>query len=316
MRAMAALLVAVQESVAAGYERVLLDAERLAHSKRRNAGSVAARALRCLAEALEVSCMVAGPPPSDLWRRAHALAKSARSHFEPTATVIPGLTLDAEKIYKGLLALAAAQPEGFSPGEIALAERVPRQFSAAVNLLPAAAPKEEGSWYWVDSSRDMGPVPPNRRIPPDHGDLLYCSFQLLARLLSEQVSALEGGMPAGNLRLPERAAGHGGIAALKRLQAHWAHPPHRQHPAATTTSARRSVVGLTELWQLLEHGEAPEGAEAGATAHDRVDGAQRKSLRLCRDACCRRSGRAGAGQRHCPCGRRRTSRGASASCAG
>ena len=264
LRAMAALLIAVHESIAAGYERVLLDTERLAHSRRRNAASVAARALRSLAESLEASCMVAGPPPSGLWRRAHALAKSARSHFEPTATVIPGLSLDAEKIYKELLALAAAQPEGFSPGEIALVSEYLTHFSAAVNLLPSPPSEEEGSWYWVDSSRDMGPVPPNRRIPPDHGDLLYCSFQLLARLLGEQVSALEGGMPAGNLRLPERAAGQGGIAALKRLHAHWSHPPHRQHPRRHNNFRAQVCVGLNELWQLLERGEAPEGTEAGA----------------------------------------------------
>ncbi|MCZ7654398.1 MAG: hypothetical protein M5R42_09145 [Rhodocyclaceae bacterium] len=108
LRAMAALLIAVHENVAAGYERVLLDAERLAHSRRRSAGSVAARALRSLSEALETSCMVACPTPSDLWRRAHALAKSARANFEPTATIIPGLSFDAEKTYKGLLALAAS----------------------------------------------------------------------------------------------------------------------------------------------------------------------------------------------------------------
>lgn len=262
LRAMAALLIAVHENVAAGYERVLLDAERLAHSKRRSAGSVAARALRSLSEALETSCMVACPTPLDLWRRAHALAKSARAHFEPTATIIPGLSFDAEKTYKGLLALAASQPEGFSPGEVALASEYLAQFSAAVNLLPSPPPQDEGSWYWVDSNRDMGPVPPNRRIPPDHGDLLYCSFQLLARLLSEQVSALEAGMPAGNLRLPERAAGNGGIAALKRLQAHWTHPPHRHHPRRHNNFRAQVCVGLTELWKLLEKGEAPEGAEA------------------------------------------------------
>jgi hypothetical protein len=207
---------------------------------------------------------VACPTPTDLWRRAHALAKSARAHFEPTATIIPGLSFDAEKTYKGLLALAASQPEGFSPDEVALASEYLAQFSAAVNLLPSPPPQDEGSWYWVDSNRDMGPVPPNRRIPPDHGDLLYCSFQLLARLLSEQVSALEAGMPAGNLRLPERAAGHGGIAALKRLQAHWAHPPHRHHPRRHNNFRAQVCVGLTELWKLLDKGEAPESAEACA----------------------------------------------------
>ncbi len=260
LRAIAALLVTVQEGIAAGYERVLLDAERLAHNKRRPPSLVAARALRCLVEALESSYMVAGPTPSDLWRRAHVLARTARTYYEPAATMIPSLSLDAERIYKGLLALAAAQPEGFSPEEIALASAYLAQFSAAVNLLPAPPTEEEGSWYWLDGSRDMGPVPPNRRIPPDHGDLLYCSFQFLARLLGEQVSALEAGMPAGNLRLPEGAAGPGGIAALKRLQAHWAHPPHRQHPRRHNNFRAQVCVGLTELWQLLERGEMPEGA--------------------------------------------------------
>lgn len=261
MRAMAALLVSACLGIAASYERVLVDADRLAHSKRRNPATVAARALRGLAEALEVCCMIAGPPPPDLWRRAHVLAKAAKDHYEPTATVIPGISLDADKIYKGLLGLAAAQPEGFSPREIALACDYLGQFSAAVSLQPS--PQEEGTWYWVDVSRDMGPVPPNRRIPPHHGDLLYCSFQLLSRLLGEQVSALESGMPAGNLRLPERAAGQGGIAALKRLQAHWAQPPHRHHARRPNNYRAQVCIGLSELWHLLEHGDAPEGTEAG-----------------------------------------------------
>ncbi|MBS3917025.1 MAG: hypothetical protein KGZ31_04975 [Sulfuritalea sp.] len=264
LRAMASLIIAVHESVAAGYERVLLDTDRLVQGKRRTVSTVAARALRSLGEVLETSCMVSGPAPPDLWRRAHALAKSAREHFEPAATVIPGLSLDAEKNYKGLLALAAAQPEGFSPNEIALASEYLALFSAAVNLLPATPPQDEGSWYWLDCSRDMGPVPPNRRIPPDHGDLLYCSFQLLARLLGEQISALESGMPAGNLRLPERATGHGGIAALKRLQEHWARPPHRQHSRRHNNFRAQVCVGLNELWHLLEKGEAPDGTEASA----------------------------------------------------
>ncbi|CAG0929748.1 MAG: hypothetical protein EFKGCFLK_01986 [Rhodocyclaceae bacterium] len=264
LRATASLLIAVHLNVVAGYEHALQDPARLALSKRRNAASVAARALRSLAAALDTCFMVASPPPTDLWHRAHALARSARAHFEPTATVIPGLSLDPENLYKGMLALAAAQPEGFSPVEVALASDYLAQFSAAVSLLASPPKEDEGSWYWVDGSRDMGPVPPNRRIPPDHGDLLFCSFQMLARLLSEQIAALENGMPAGNLRLPERAAGPGGIAALKRLQTHWAQPPHRQHARRHNNFRAEVCVGLSELWQLLESGEAPAGAESGA----------------------------------------------------
>lgn len=264
-RAMTTLLISSLEGIAAGYERILLDTARLANSKRRHPGTVAARALRSLAEAMETSCMVSAPPPTNLWRRTHALARLARKHFEPTTTMIPSITLDAERIYKGLLAIAASQPEGFSPSEILLASEYLNHFSAAVviQLLPPS--EDDGSWYWVDTGRDAGPVPPTRRIPPDHGDLFYCSFHLLARLLGEQITALEGGMTAGNLRLPERAAAHNGHAALKRLQSHWSKPPHRQHPRRHGNSRAQVCIGLTELWQLLERGEAPEGAEAGMT---------------------------------------------------
>lgn len=262
LRAMTTLLITVYENVAAGYERLLAEASRLAFSKRRHPSVVAAHALHCLAQAFETSSMMTSPPPADLWRRAHALAKSAREHFDPDATAIAGPSLDAEKIYKGILALAAAQPEGFAPDEVALASDYLIQYSGTVSL-QSTQPVEEEFWYWIDGARDIGPMPPNRRIPPNHGELLYCSFQLLARLLGEQIAALESGMPAGNLRLPDGAAARSGHATLKRLQTHWAAPPHRQHPRRHNNFRAQVCIGLSELWQMLEHGEAPAGAEAG-----------------------------------------------------
>lgn len=255
---MASLLISAYEQVAAGYEHLLAEASRLAFSKRRHPAVVAAHALHSLTQAFATSSMMSSPPPADLWRRAHILARSAREHYDPDATVVSGTPHDPEKIYKGLLALAAAQPEGFSPGEIALASDYLAQYSGTVSL-QSTQPEEEGSsWYWVDSNRDSGPMPPNRRIPPDHGELFYCSFQLLARLLGEQISALEAGMPAGNLRLPDGAAANGAHATLKRLQQHWSSPPHRQHPRRHNNFRAQVCVGLNELWQLLEQGASPE----------------------------------------------------------
>jgi hypothetical protein len=264
LRQLVAALVDIHGRVAAGYERVLRDSgESLAHNRRRNPAIVAARALHSLNEQIEANCMVAAPPPAETWRRAHLLAKMAREHYEPEATVIPGVKVDPEKTYKAMLALAAAQPEGFTPGEIALISDYLLQFSAAVELLKPTAEDGDSGVFWIDTARDAGPVPPSRRVPPQHGDLLYCSFQRLARLLGEQISALEAGMPAGNLRLPEHAAGHAGRAALKRLQAHWMAPPQRKLPRRHNNYRARLCIGLTELWQLLEHGDVPEGLDAG-----------------------------------------------------
>ncbi len=259
LRAIALSLVGAHERIASGYERLLGDSERLARSQRRNAPTVIARALRCLAEALATCHMAAGPPPANLWRRAHALAKSARGFYEPTATVIPGLPLDAEKIYKGLLALAAAQPEGFTPSEIALAAEYLDHFSASVNLLPAP-PADEEAWYWIDTARDRGPLPSSRRIPAKHGELLFCSFRLLARMLGEQIAALEGGTPAGNLRLPESAGAVGALVALKRLQSHWSDPPRRHTARRRNHFHARICIGLDNMRRLL----APEGAPGTA----------------------------------------------------
>lgn len=264
LRNMAASLIEAHGRVAAGYERVIKDAgDRLAHNKRRSPAVIAGRALRSLGEQYETSCMAATSTPPDLWHRAHALARTAREHFEPTSTVVPGVSLDAENGYKAMLALAAAQPEGFAPAEIALASDYLAHFSAAVEILPATPGEGDGTWYWVDTERDMPPVPPGRRVPPHHGELLYSSFQRLARLLGEQITALEAGMPPGNLRLPEHAAGHAGRCALKRLQAHWSSPPHRQHTRRHNNYRAQVCIGLTDLWHLLEHGEAPEGVQAG-----------------------------------------------------
>lgn len=257
VRAMAALLISANDGIATGYERILGQADRLMPSKRRTPATAAARALRCLGEALQTCYLIAYPLPVGLWRRIHSLAQQSQVRFEPTATVIPGVSLDGEKIYREILALAAIQPEGFTPAEILLAVDYLNHYAAAVNILPDVPDDGETVWYWLDSALDTGPQPSSRRIPPEHGALIRCSFRLLARLLGEQVSALEAGIPAGNLRLPESAAAPGSIAALKRLQAQWARPPQRHFPRRSHFTQAQACVGLDDLWQLLEKGEAP-----------------------------------------------------------
>ncbi len=257
LRAIATALIAIHGQVASGYERVLRDAGgRLAGNKWRNPSVVAARALRCLSEQFEISCMVSAATPPDLWHRAHTLARASRDYYEPEITVVPGVSIDAEKIYKAMLALAATQPEGFSPQEVALTCAYLTQFSAAVEIL-REAPVEGTGWYWIDLTRDNGPTPQGRHIPPVHGEILYCSFRRLARLIGEQLSALNTGMPAGNLRLPQHADGHSGRCALKRMEAHWTEPPQRKLSRRHNNDRVQICIGLTELWKMLDQGEAP-----------------------------------------------------------
>ncbi len=270
LRAIATALIEIHAQVASGYERVLQDAGgRLAHNKWRNPSIVAARALRSLSEQFETSCMVAVPTPPDLWRRAHTLARAARDYYEPETTVVPGVSLDAEKIYKAMLALAATQPEGFSPQEVALACAYLAQFSTAVDIL-RESPAEHSDWYWVDLTQDTGPTPQGRHMPPAQGEILYCGFRRIARLIGEQIVALEAGVPAGNLRLPEHAAGHAGRCALKRMQAHWIEAPQRKRSRRHNNDRAQICIGLNDLWQILDQCDAPMGLESAARSETRI----------------------------------------------
>lgn len=254
--------------VAAGYERVLgALPDQMAHSVRRNPAIVAARGLSCLADQIAACWMSGAPAPADSWCRAHRLARQARKQPDLESTVIPGIRLDAERIYKSLLALAVAQPEGFAPGELSLAREYLAQFSGAVDLGgPASEVSHEGA-HWIDLDQDRGPTPPNRRIPPEHGELLFCSCERLGRLLGEQIAALEGGMAAGTLRIPERSAERTGRATLKRLQAQWSNVPQRRHLRRPSDARAQLCVGLDELWQMLETGAPPPPGITSGPSH-------------------------------------------------
>jgi len=265
LRAKAALLIELHGQVTTGYERVLQQAdERLTKNKRRNPSIVAARALRSLSAQLDASCLVAAPPPSNLWLRAHHLARIASETFDPEIKVSPAIQLDADKLYKGMLALAAAQPRGLSPSEVALTCDYLTQFAVAVETQAQAPEKTEDGWegwYVVNTEQDTGPVAPNRHELSQDKKQLFCSFQRLARLLGEQISALESGMPAANLRLSEHAASPAGICALKHLQTHWKTPPLRKSMRRAINYRAEVCIGLDDLWKLIDQGITPANTD-------------------------------------------------------
>ncbi|MFZ5464603.1 MAG: hypothetical protein ACOZB1_13975 [Pseudomonadota bacterium] len=266
VRAVAEGLQEINGLLARGYVRVMDDIDgRLVRNKRRNPVVIAARALKNLANQLHTSICIASPPPAELWLRAHQLYRTASRHGnEDKDAPLPGSTIDAEVIYKGMLAQAAAQPEGFSPAESALLQAYLQRHAPMVDLFTERPADGSASWYWLDTERDAGPVPSNRRIiPQNHGSLLFVSCVRLARHLEEHLTVLGKGASLSDLKLPDVLPQQAAVGFLRRVQQHWSSPPHRHFSRRQHNYRAHLCVGLDDLWHLLHSGKAPAGTGIG-----------------------------------------------------
>ena len=208
------------------------------------AAETAADVLRNLAEQQQVALMAAANPPAEIWRQAQ-FAYSLLKHCPPN------LAAPGERIFKGMLALAAAQPETFVGHEIAFLIDYLREFAGAVTLDPNPKGPLE-TWYWLDENRALPPVAATRRPPPVGGKTLYFSCAGLAQATDEHLRRLAAGETAAALGLPADAASADDRLVLGRAQAHWASPPRRRHHHRPSSYAVEICPELDRLWDLLK----------------------------------------------------------------
>jgi hypothetical protein len=199
--------------------------------------------LHNLAEQQQVALMVAATPPADLWRHgqiAYALSRRCQ----------PDQVMTAEQLLKGMLALAAAQPETFVGHEIGFLIDYLRSFPIGVTIDPQ--PKGPlDSWYWLDEKRGLPPVAVTRRPPLAGGKTLYFSCATLAQTAEEHLRRLAAGENPEALGLPASAATDDYRIVLGRAQARWSSPPRRRHHHRPSSYAVEICPELDRLWDLL-----------------------------------------------------------------
>ena len=200
-------------------------------------------AVNNLAEQQLVALMVALAPPADLWQhaqRAYTLLKLCPS--EQAAT--------AERVFKAMLALAAAQPETFLGQEIGFLVEYLRCAPSGVTVTgqPDAA---LDAWYWLDTERPQPPVAVARRPPPADGKLLYFSCAALAQIAHGHLRRLGAGETPEALGLPRSLASDECRFVLHRAQTRWALPPRRRHHHRPSNYPVEICPELDQLWDLL-----------------------------------------------------------------
>ncbi len=195
------------------------------------------------------SLLIAIPSPLGFWRNIQAIYHCARNSVDPTATVpVEVNAVDAQ--FKAILALAAAQPEGLTPREIAfLADYLESHAtSIQIDLIP---PDEFEDWFWLDANLDQPPVP-LARLRPDNERCLYFRLDRLANLTARHLDQLNDGAPPASLGLPPQAAGADYRNALERARQCWATPRRRSFNRRPQSIPVEVCTQLSSLWTALE----------------------------------------------------------------
>lgn len=207
------------------------------------------------------------PTPSGFWRNAQALFHRAHEAVDPTAT-LPAEITAIDSLFKAMLALTAAQPEGLTPREIVFLADYLKIHAAQVHIDPIA-PEAAGDWFWLDRNIDQPPIP-IERMPPLHGQAIYFRFADLANQAARDLDQLNDGVPPHAIDLPLQAAGADYRNALERARRCWTTPRRRSFNRRPQSLGVEVCAQLSSLWNALAGNTAsePEAASCEMTYSD------------------------------------------------
>ncbi len=253
----------VVEMLAKGYARVLADPAGGVVTQSRRPEMLAAQSLKLLTDALWLAGLKGSAPRAGLWNEAHRIF-----HMATIAAGSPNLPMELPRgpvqgAYKGMLALAAAQPEALTARELEWAVRYLEQCAWRAEL--STQPKTDiETWdYWIDPAQDTGPIAMVRRAPPPVDGMMYFSAAELARGATAHLERIEKAVDAGGevipgANMPELPAGLPPTEItklLRTLRERWAMPPRREQVRRRSQYDVEVCIGLRPIWRMKHAGE-------------------------------------------------------------
>lgn len=214
------------------------------------------RVLDALYHHLLISDYAASPAAAGIWAMMHRAFRVALQDGH-AGTIAQGADTTLQDIYLRALLMACAQPASFTSQEIVLVAEYVRRFGNRAVVLGTDNDAESESAFWVDADRDAPPTADRRRPPPQGVFRFDC--ERLAELAEEQLQALESGIAADTLDLPEMAATPGGHGVLRRLAHYWGQPAKRRFQRRRQNYRAVLCVGLQALWQLFHEDHTQVG---------------------------------------------------------
>lgn len=259
LRTVALALMEVHGTLASGYLKVI---RRAAPEKLRalnfTPAHLCAQGLAHLVQEYEIAQLISLPASADFWRCAQALYGLIRTGLPTDDQTVPEVA-EAERSMKVILALATAQPEGFSPRETSFLADYLRQQATALEIgredrLPA---EDE---YWLDEARGLPPVAASRLMPSGDRPPIHFSCKPLGTLAHRHLTELGSGDRPESLGIPGAAVLADYRSVLNRAEVRWSNPPKRRISRRHKGYRVQVCTHLGQLWQQL-HGSGPDGGE-------------------------------------------------------
>lgn len=262
-------LLDVHGGIAAAYGKIMreVDCRRL-QSLHRNPTSLGALAIGNLAQQMEVALLISSPVPPDMWRNAQWIYHWTMTETPHDSTLPEGANA-VLRLFKTMLALAAAQPESFTPAELDFLLGYLREYADQVEF--AEAPPAGGqaeTWYWINDGRDQPPGAVVRRPPPADGRNVCFSCRELGLAALEQLKQPGAGESPQAPEPDARAATPALRQALRRAAGRWVSPPKRHMSRRGSNSRVQVCTDLAALWRHQRGDARPIADAVGITASD------------------------------------------------
>lgn len=205
-------------------------------------------ALRCAIQLiqwrLQISQMLAAPPPPGIWQQLHAAYRTASRLGVDQLTDQHG-TASIHRLYTRILLVAIAQPASFSSDELDFIacyvdHCVP---TPALTTAPAVVDGE----FWIDPEKDAPAHAMVRRMPGADSPVLYLNGNEAAEAARRHHALLVAGSPATAFGFPETSLPGNAAAILKRLHRLWGSPAKRRFPRRRQSYRAQLCIGLENL---------------------------------------------------------------------
>jgi hypothetical protein len=267
LRVLARAVIEAEGAMADGFLSVAKDVTKVELAAIHNSRVQLCRtALIHLAEQQEISFLTSSPAPPGLWTRLQTLYQLAH---DPNldASLAAKEVAATDRVLKGMLALAAAQPEGYTASQIDFLIRYLQLHGGLVNV-GSTQPEDHSGWYWLERSRDLPPVAAPRRRPPREGVCLFFSCTELGRVSNDIIARWTAdGRPDPN-EVPETDSALNCLGVLRQAKTNWSAPPKRLRSRRRNNYRVLICADLLGLWRLL-NGEIDDiGPEFNALASD------------------------------------------------
>ncbi|HEX8988804.1 MAG TPA: hypothetical protein VF816_12670 [Rhodocyclaceae bacterium] len=241
LRVIAQGLMQIHRAIASGFLRALREASPdKFRSRARPPARICAWGLAHLLQEFEIAQFISAAPAPDFWKQAEALYRMALTQLGAAAPE----AAEAVARMKALLAMAAGQPEGFSPREVAFLAAYLEQHADAVEI-PAAG--EADGEYWVDGMHGIPPTASVRRRPGSEAALRY-GCAAMGRIARAHLARLAAGERPEALGLPHDALSADYRDVLTRAATHWESPRVRRTNRRRHGSRVQVCTNLGRLW--------------------------------------------------------------------